>query len=181
MSDDAATGRDEETGRFTEGNDLGKEGRPTTYKPEYVEQARKLCSVFGAIDADLAEFFGVSDRTIRRWKNDYPEFHAALDVGKEVADKRVEQALYHRAIGYSHEAVRMHVVEGEVVQTPYIEQLPPDTPAAKLWLMNRCGWTDKVNLEHTGKGGGPIESKIDMTGLSDDQLRALASIKLPGE
>lgn len=40
-------------------------------------------------------------------------------------------------------------------------------------------FTDRV--EHTGKGGGPIETvgKIDLSGLTLEQKRALASIKLP--
>jgi len=144
--------RDSESGRFVEGN-KGGPGAPSPYKPEYAEQARKLCEQFGAIDRDLAEFFGTTDRTIRRWKNDHAEFAAALVVGKDVADRRVEQALYHRAIGFSHDAVKIMAVEGVVVQVPYVEQLPPDTPAAKLWLMNRCGWSDKVSLDHASSDG----------------------------
>lgn len=40
-------------------------------------------------------------------------------------------------------------------------------------------FTDRV--EHTGKGGGPIETvgKVDLSGLTLEQKRALASIKLP--
>jgi phage terminase small subunit len=44
-------------------------------------------------------------------------------------------------------------------------------------------FTDKV--EHTGANGGPIQSEmraaVDLSGLTADQLRALASIKLPSE
>ena len=39
-------------------------GRPPKYKPEFAEQAEKLCAL-GATDADLADFFkGV--RTLNR-------------------------------------------------------------------------------------------------------------------
>jgi hypothetical protein len=37
-------------------------GRPTLYKPEYAEQARKLCQL-GATNPNLADFFNVSRRT----------------------------------------------------------------------------------------------------------------------
>jgi hypothetical protein len=38
-------------------------------------------------------------------------------------------------------------------------------------------------IEHTGPNGGPIESKttLDVSGLSMEQLRAVASIRLNGE
>ena len=47
-----------------------KLGRPTDYKPEYAEQAAKLCAL-GATDNDLADFFGVSEQTIYTWRKKY--------------------------------------------------------------------------------------------------------------
>ncbi|SDY78195.1 hypothetical protein [Nitrosomonas sp. Nm33] len=38
-------------------------GRPTSYRPEYAEQAYKLC-LLGATDKQLAEFFNVVESTI---------------------------------------------------------------------------------------------------------------------
>lgn len=42
-------------------------------------------------------------------------------------------------------------------------------------------YSDKFAHEHTGKDGGPIETatKLNVEGLSDEQLRALASIQVP--
>jgi hypothetical protein len=37
-----------------------KAGRPSVYRPEYARQAAKLCERFAAVDADLADFFEVS-------------------------------------------------------------------------------------------------------------------------
>ena len=47
--------------------------RPTKYQEAYAEQARKLC-LLGYTDAELADFFEVSESTINKWKLDYPEF-----------------------------------------------------------------------------------------------------------
>ena len=44
-------------------------GRPTKYKAEYAEQARKLC-LLGATDMEMADFFEVSEFTINKWKKD---------------------------------------------------------------------------------------------------------------
>ena len=52
-------------------------GRPTKYKPEFVEQARKLAQL-GATDIEVADFMGVDGRTITRWKSEHEEFCLAL-------------------------------------------------------------------------------------------------------
>lgn len=112
-------------------------GRPPAFKPEYVREARNYC-LLGARDDDLAEFFGVSDTTIHNWKHAHPEFARALRAGKTVADTRVAQALYQRAIGYRHKAVKIFLTkDGKTVYAPYIEVYPPDVVACIFWLKNR--------------------------------------------
>jgi hypothetical protein len=53
-------------------------GRPSSYRPEFADQARKLCRL-GATDEQLADFFGISDRTMKRWEADHPEFCQGLN------------------------------------------------------------------------------------------------------
>jgi hypothetical protein len=45
----------------------GKGGRPTVYRPEYVERVRELCNN-GATDAEIADAFNVDITTIFRGK-----------------------------------------------------------------------------------------------------------------
>ncbi|MES1763769.1 hypothetical protein ACKWMU_12765, partial [Escherichia coli] len=54
--------------------------RPTKYQEAYAEQARKLC-LLGYTDAELADFFEVSESTINKWKLDYPEFSESIKKG----------------------------------------------------------------------------------------------------
>lgn len=126
-------------------------GRPTKFKPEYVEQAKKLCAL-GATDKEMADFFSVSLSTLNLWKIEHTEFSESLQRGKDIADKRVEEALYSRAMGYSHEDVDIRVVDGAIMETPLIKHYPPDTTAAIFWLKNRKPeqWRDKQELEHSG-------------------------------
>ena len=136
--------------------------RPSKFKPEFVEQARKLANL-GATDREIAGFFEVDERTINRWKGDHPEFCQSLKVGKEAADDRVEQALYRRAIGYSHDALKIAVnAQGEVTQVPYVEQHAPDTTAAIFWLKNRKPgeWRDVKAQELSGPGGEKLSVEI---------------------
>ncbi len=159
-------------------------GRPTDYRPEYAEQARNYC-LLGATDKDLAGFFDVSEQTINAWKSAHPEFLESLKAGKDMADGQVAERLFRRAMGYSHDAVKIAVnASGDVTEVPFIEHYPPDTTAAIFWLKNRQPgrWRDVKAQEVSAPGGGPVQTesvtKLDMSGLSLEQLRALSSISL---
>lgn len=134
-------------------------GRPPDYKEAYAEGAKRLARL-GATDAEVADFFGVDVRTVYRWKLVHEEFCHALKAGKEEADARVERSLYHRAIGYEQEAVKIFMPAGakEPVYAPFVEKVAPDTTAAIFWLKNRKPeeWKDKQSVEHGGEGGGPL-------------------------
>lgn len=136
----------------SQGDDKHPGGRPTDYKPEYCEQAEKLCRL-GATDIEIAEFFGVSVRTIHRWKAEHEEFCHSVKVGKEAADSRVERALYERASGFAYveqQAIKIktgpHTEAVEIVEVE--RQVPPDTQAISFWLKNRkaADWRDKSEL-----------------------------------
>lgn len=128
-----------------------KTGRPTAYKEEYAEQARKLC-LLGATDKDLANFFNVTEQTINGWKKKHDQFFESIRLGKEIADAEVAEKLYKRALGYSHEDCHVSNYQGAVIITPLTKHYPPDTQAASLWLRNRQPgkWRDKQDHEHTG-------------------------------
>ncbi len=142
-------------------------GRPSDYRPEYAEQARKLC-LLGATDGELADFFGVSEQTVNAWKIAKPMFLESMRAGKEIADADVAEKLLNRAMGYSHAEDDIRVVNGVIVITPTVKHYPPDTPAAIHWLNNRqrTKWRSKIDSEVSGPNGGPI--KHDVT-LSPDE------------
>jgi hypothetical protein len=146
-------------------------GRPSKYKPEYVEQARKLCKL-GATDSELADFFEVSLSTLSLWKVEHQEFSESLKIGKDEADKRVEDALYNRAMGYSHEDSDIRVIDGKVVVTPLIKHYPPDTTAAIFWLKNRKqkDWRDLKAVELGNAGDESF--RIEIVKFADDKNSA---------
>jgi len=154
--------------------------RPSSFKPEYVEQAQKLAKL-GATDIEIADFFHVDVRTLYRWKVDQATFCQALKSGKEEADDRVERALFSRATGYEHDEVDVRVVSGEIVQTPIRKYYPPDTTAGIFWLKNRKPeqWREMKAIELTGANGGAVqtESKLDVGSLSTDVLTQIMAAK----
>lgn len=135
----------------------GAGGRPSKYQPEYARQALTLCKL-GAVDADLAEAFGVCEDTINAWKRAHSEFSESLKAGKAYADAKVVSALHKRACGYEHTAVKLLVVSdggnkgSHVEQVTYVERYPPDTTACIFWLKNRrkSEWRDRQEVQHDG-------------------------------
>ena len=114
-----------------------KGGRPTKFKPEYTEQALHLCRL-GATTLDLAHAFKVTSKTIETWMKQYPEFLRTIKEAKSNADDKVKQALYHRALGYSHPDTKFATFEGKITDSEeYTRHYPPDTTACMAWLHNR--------------------------------------------
>lgn len=140
-------------------------GRPTGYRPEHVGVARKMAEM-GATVADFANAFNVSISTVSLWMVTHPDFSEAIKAGRVSADARVEHSLYQRATGYEHDETDIRVVDGAIAMTPVRKVYPPDTTAAIFWLKNRKPdeWRDMKAMEHTGKDGGPIETRS----LSDE-------------
>jgi hypothetical protein len=143
-------------------------GRPTKYKPEYVEQVEKLCKL-GATDKEIADFFEVSVDTVNEWKKTYPEFSVSLKAGKLIADAFVAESLYKRATGYKYEETTYEKID--IKKSSPLEQdldeddpitidaykrkvvtkeLPPDSTAIIFWLKNRkpAQWRDKQEIAH---------------------------------
>lgn len=158
-------------------------GRPSSYKPEFAEQAEKLCRL-GATDVELGDFFGVRRETIWAWAQKHPDFSNALKAGKDAADERVAQSLYHKAIGYTFDAVKIFQHQGEVITAPYREHVPPDTTACIFWLKNRRPdeWRDKseqvVRHEHVSELSDDELARIAARGISGTSPKAGGSKKL---
>lgn len=129
-------------------------GRPTKYDPAYVDQVYRL-ALLGLTDAEIADFFQVHQDTLYAWDAAHPEFSVSRARGKLNADAEVAEKLYHRAKGYSHDAVKIFMPAGanEPVYAPYTEHYPPDTQAASLWLRNRqaARWKERVEQVHSGE------------------------------
>jgi hypothetical protein len=148
-------------------------GRPSLYREEYAEQARKLC-LLGATDKELADFFEIDVRTVYDWRRTKPEFSQAIAHGNMLADAEVAAKLYERAYGHTHSAIKIYRADdGSVIKVPYTVEYPPDTTAASLWLRNRQPklWRDKHEIEVADAD----ESLMD--DMTDDQLIELLMLR----
>ena len=141
---------------------MAEQGRPTKYREEYDDQARKLC-LLGYTDAELAFFFEVNEDTIHEWKKVHPSFSESIKSGKDVADANVGQRLYERAMGFEHDSEEIKTIAmpgggSEIERVPVRKVYPPDTTAAIFWLKNRQPkkWRDKIEQGFTDSDGNDV-------------------------
>jgi hypothetical protein len=125
-------------------------GRPTKYRPEYDEQARKLC-LLKYTDKQLADFFEVNVDTLYEWKKVHSSFSEAIKKGKDETDGEVINALLKRALGYKEKEAKVFCHEGMIISEEFDKVYPPDVAACFIWLKNRQGWRDRQELQKIGE------------------------------
>lgn len=154
-----------------------KAGRPTKWKPEYLEQARKL-SLLGLTDAEMADVWGIAESTINLWKQTIPGFLESITRGKVLADADVASRLYERACGYSHPEVVITSYQGEITQTDVTKHYPPDTQAASIWLRNRRPGLWRSNPDPTDDPDAPPPVKV-VVEVKDARVRPDDAVAQP--
>ena len=91
-------------------------GRKTLFRAEMMSEGYKL-GALGMTLPEIASFWDVGERTLKRWCANNPEFSAQIQKGKTEADLIVIQSVLEQAkIG--------------------------NMTAAIFWLKNRCNWRD---------------------------------------
>ena len=112
-------------------------GRPSTYDPAYCDQIVDYLSNGYSVTA-FAGSIGVARSTVYKWADEHPLFSDALKTGQAKSSIWWEDCLREIVIG------------GEGNAT-----------AAIFGLKNRSAdeWREKVVNEHTGEGGGPIQTE----------------------
>ena len=120
----------------------------------------KMLSLSGATEKDIAEFIGVSQKTLAKYKRENAEFKDAVEQKKN-SDALVIKAFFKRACVYVAEEETTEFKgkkspEGEmldelVVKKKTKKDVPPDLNAIKWWLENSCPTqsveTEEITLE----------------------------------
>ncbi len=104
----------------------------------------------GLTDEQIAVNIGISRSTLNAWKDKYSDISDTLKRGKDVVDRRVENALLKRALGYEYEEVKEKFEDGDITErTVTKKEVAPDVTAQIFWLKNRKpgDWRDKREPE----------------------------------
>lgn len=137
-------------------------GRKAKYKTEYDQIAKKL-TVLGMTQKEIADFLGITEKTLYNWKKKNRSFKEAIERNRFKADIKVMQSLYKRANGFTYKEVTKKLVtltehdeEGQEIEVQKFiktkevkKTVPPDVSAIMIWLRNRMGqmWKDKPKDE----------------------------------
>ncbi|MGG4267424.1 helix-turn-helix domain-containing protein [Peribacillus simplex] len=146
----------------------------------------------GLTDEQIAYNMGIGYSTLQTWKSKYQDIQDTLKKGKEVVDRRVENALLKRALGYEYDELTYEqvpvkpyrgadgkMVEYELDVTKKVrKQVTPDTTAQIFWLKNRkpAEWRDKQEINHSGETTHNIKTQSDLSKLSVEELKELETI-----
>ena len=112
-------------------------GRPTKYNPAYCDKVIEL-GRDGASKAEMTADIGVARSTFALWEKEHPEFSEAVKDAEHLAqawwEKKGRAAVFGGVPGFN--------------AVGFI-----------FTMKNRFkeDWKDKIEQEHTGPGGGPLQ------------------------
>lgn len=92
----------------------------------------------GCTIKEITEKMGVDVRTFRDWRKKCDKLDEIMEVGRDLAITRVENALYKRAVGFYYDEITKELIEGEMRTTKVVTKyVPPDVKACLHYLYNR--------------------------------------------
>lgn len=130
---------------------LTKRGRPSLYDAEFCEIVLEL-GAQGKSKAQIAARLGINRDTLNEWTKIHPEFSVAVKNAQELA------------LAWWEDAGQVNMARQGFNATAYIFQMKNRF---------RDDYRDVTAMEHTGKNGGPIETR-DVGSLTDDELANIA-------
>ena len=153
-----------------------------------LEYVRRLAED-GLSDEEIAARSGIELSTYRKWRTVYPQFAAAIELGRTGSDYAVVEALYKKAVGYRvpiNKTVKLKRVEYDPETGKKVREyeelavavdesyVPPDLKAEIFWLKNRLPirWNEgDASESDTDEGeGGIIEiPTADLIDSAEDE------------
>jgi hypothetical protein len=169
-----------------------KEKTKTGPKPKFQTEDGIIDLIYrlgllGLGNREIAQALDIHLKTFEYWLKTYKEVWEVVRAARVESSGRVANALFKKAIGYSHPDTQVFLYRGEPIIVPTIKHYPPDTGAACFWLKNKTRdlenpWTDVTKHELTGKDGGSIQLNVlnnledHIKNLSDEQMELLKTM-----
>jgi hypothetical protein len=132
---------------------------------------------------EICKMVGIDEATYHRWKIDKPEFCEAIEKARDKFIKNglveCEKSLMKLIIGYEYEESKT-VVVNDGSNNPKIKEksttkkhVSPNLGAVIHFQTNKDpdNWKNKQSTELTGKDGKDLMNSIDLSKLSDEELK----------
>ena len=150
-----------------------------------LESVRRLAEE-GYTDEEMGIRIGIGATLFRRWKKKYPEFAAAIELGRATSDYAVVEALYKKAIGYNVSLSKTYklkrvdydpdtgkkIREYEELATGIDENyVPGDLKAETFWLKNRQPerWSERsLSAQNDGDSSGGVVEIPEADSIDDE-------------
>lgn len=141
----------------------------------------------GMLIGDIAEKIGISRSGLHMWRQQFPEIKKALEQGKEIADYRVEDALYKRCVGCTITETTTYTSAPDrdgnrrTRTETLVKEIMPDVTACLAWLNNRqpTKWKRNrdnfVSAEETNMGSVTINVVKNDADINDKKISAIYS------
>lgn len=161
-------------------------------------QIKELVNLYrhGMPDEDVATYFGVHVKVMRRWMHKRENFEIVQEIerAKVIAKVSMRQALFSKGVGSRYQEGRPKVIKikdgREVIEDqgqPAVAAIPGDLQAQKFWLMN-CDdskkWADTKSTQLSGPNGEPLQVRFERMSngqLTDYILSAIKDGTLPAD
>lgn len=127
----------------------------------------------GLTNNQIAHNIGIIPNTFYTWIKRFKELEYTLKKSKDVVDRKVENALFKRALGYDYEEETKMVSESGKKSIKIVKKhVPPDVTAIIFWLKNRKPkqWRDVNKLEIDKPVQVEQNTNIDLSKLSKDEI-----------
>lgn len=132
----------------------------------------------GLSEEQIAKCMGISRSTLSEWKKRFPDIADNLKKSKQLADVKVENALFKRAVGYAYDEItyerKRDPTTGEYKKIEVkrvTKEVQPDVAAQIFWLKNRRPerWKDRIQAD--------ISAEETKTGALDDIRAEMERLK----
>ena len=149
---------------------MSRAGRPSGYISELHVPWAKSLARRGLTVKEIADEFGVAKSTLCKWVAENSELSDALNEGRSMADAKVENSLYRRAIGgftVTEKKTIVHAGADGTQKPARVEivekEIPPDTTACLFWLKNRMplDWRDQKNIAVQTAADNEVKGEIE--------------------
>jgi len=133
-------------------------GARSRYSKARDAEVKQLIS-FGANITQIAQFFGITTTTLKKWRERNKSFDACFAVAMKDKNARVKEALYSRAVGCKHKETKVTNYKGDVQKTKIVKHYPPDVKACETWLYNRDpdNWQPRKAVDGDFDDGEAVE------------------------
>lgn len=159
-------------------NNVGKPSKYITGDPEKICKQAHEMALCGMSDMQIARCLLIDKSTFSRWQQWFPELKDAVDSARVEKIGKVVDALYQRAVGYSHPEIKVLSTKHGIECIPVTKHYPPDVAAIQTILFNRMPhlWKSTNKLEVITGEGEKEAAETDYSQLSADEFAQLEGL-----